>query len=396
MFKKTIEDELSPFIYGKTVSSLSFTNREEELLKLVNNLKQGVNTMLISPRRWGKSSLVEKAILQLNKESARYKTVSIDLFSVPSQQYFLEIFAREVIKASSNKWEDWMQTAKNAFKQLNPKIQIGINPSIDFTITFDWQELNKYPDEVLDLPRVLGEQKNIRYVICLDEFQNLAQLDDYEIFEKQMRAIWQRQKNVTYCLYGSKRHMMTDIFNTPSKPFYRFGDIMLLSKIKEDKWITFIVSSFKKSGKEISRKNAAYLPQLMKNHSWYVQQLAHYTWQNTGKKASVFEINKALAEVIRANSPLYQREIELLTNAQVNLLKAISQKEKQLTAKATLDKYKLGSSAAVVKNKTMMLHQDLLNEEQGTYHFLDPVFELWFRKIYFGEDYLLLDNESKK
>jgi len=395
MFKKKAEEELSPFIYGKTVSSLSFTNREEELLKLVNNLKQGINTMLISPRRWGKSSLVEKAVLHLNKESGRYKTVSIDLFSVPSQHYFLEIFAREVIKASSNKWEDWMQVAKNAFKKLNPKIQIGVNPSIDFTITFDGQELSKYPDEVLDLPRVLGEQKNIRYVICLDEFQNLAQLDDYEVFEKQMRAVWQRQKNVTYCLYGSKRHMMKDIFNTPSKPFYRFGDIMLLPKIKEEKWVSFIVSSFKKTGKNISKKDAAFIPKLMNNHSWYVQQFAHYTWQNTTTTAEVFEMNKALAELIRANSPLYQREIELLTNAQVNLLKAITQKESQLTAKATLEKYKLGTSAAVVKNRTMMIHQDLLNQEKGSCEFLDPAFELWFRFVFFKEDYLLPQKEKK-
>ena len=72
-------------------------------------------------------------------------------------------------------------------------------------------------------------------IICLDEFQNLAFFKDFENFEKKLRATWQRQKSVTYCLYGSHKHMMTEIFNNPSKPFYRFGDIMLLQKIETNK-----------------------------------------------------------------------------------------------------------------------------------------------------------------
>ncbi|MEY2829756.1 MAG: hypothetical protein RIQ33_1614 [Bacteroidota bacterium] len=92
------------------------------------------------------------------------------------------------------------------------------------------------------------------------------------------------QKHVTYCLYGSKRHMMTDTFNNPSKPFYRFGEIMLLSKIETKKWISFIIKSFVTTGKTIYEKTANTIPLVMKNHSWYVQQLSHYIWSLTKKK----------------------------------------------------------------------------------------------------------------
>jgi AAA+ ATPase superfamily predicted ATPase len=96
----------SPFIYGTTVSTYSFTDREEETKKLKKNLLDGINTTLISPRRWGKSSLVEKVIMEIEGEEKNTKIVLIDLFSVGSENEFLEIFAKEVIKSSSSNWQD--------------------------------------------------------------------------------------------------------------------------------------------------------------------------------------------------------------------------------------------------------------------------------------------------
>ena len=127
-----------------------------------------------------------------------------------------------------------------------PKLSVGIDPDTDFSISFEWQDLKNNGDEILNLPEIIAKKKKIRFIICLDEFQNLATFKDYSNFEKKLRASWQRHKLVTYCLFGSKRHMMSDIFNNPAKPFYRFGDIMLLRKIETKQWIKFICESFKK------------------------------------------------------------------------------------------------------------------------------------------------------
>lgn len=374
----------APFIYGKTVSSVAFTNREDVQEKLLMNLTQGINTMLISPRRWGKSSLVEHAMLTVKKKHPTIKVVMLDLFTTANQQEFLELFAREVIKASSTKWEDWMQTGKSFFKQIIPKLSVGLNPSSDFEVQFDWKELQKYPDEVLSLPDRLGQEKKCRFIVCIDEFQNLVEYDDFEPLEKKMRAIWQKQKHTSYCLYGSKRHMMTAIFNKPSRPFYRFGDIILLGKIERNKWTSFIQKNFKRTGKIISKKNAELIPTLMNDHSWYVQQLANYTWQKTNTEVSEQHIQDALQELIYANSPLYQREIEILSKKQVNLLKAIAKRELQLSSAETMQRYDLGTSASVVKNRTILEQSDVIHELNGRYEFLDPAFELWFNKVFFG------------
>lgn len=384
-----MQQELSPFLFGRTVSDLGFTNREKDLDKLYKNLTQGINTMLISPRRWGKSSLVEKLILELKTKNPTIKVVNLDLFSVSSEEEFLEMFAREVIKASSTMWQEWIQSAKDFFKQLTPILTVGIDPMNDFSLGFDWNQLKKHRSEILDLPEKLANDKNCRFIICLDEFQNLATFHEFEFLEKSMRAIWQRQKSVSYCLYGSKRHMMTDIFDNPSKPFYRFGDIMLLQKIKREKWISFIVESFSNTKKEITPDLAELIPTLMQDHSWYVQQLAHYTWQKTKKKATKREVQLAFSELIDANSPLYMREVEGLSVTQLNFLKAVAKKEDKLSSMEMLLKYRLGTSANVVKNKAILLKADILDEFNGKLSFLDPAFEYWFLRQYFRQEKMI-------
>lgn len=381
--------DISPFIYGFTVSENSFTNREDEVKKLKENLLQGINTTVISPRRWGKSSLVEKVVDDINREEKNVKTVVMDLFSYAREEEFLEAFARETIKASSTKWEDWMSTAKEVFKQLIPKVSFGVDPETDFNIGFHWEDLKKHRSEILNLPETIAEKKKIRFVICLDEFQNVASFPAFETFEKQLRAVWQRHKRVSYCLYGSKRHMMIDIFNNSSKPFYRFGDILLLPKIKEEKWVKFIKESFKETKKEIPDNLAEKIPQLMKNHSWYVQQLSHYTWQKTNKKTTKAQLNAALNELINANTPLYQREIEGLSSTQVNLIKAIVMGENKLTSARVMDEYKLGTPRNVSKNRDMLIFNDMVNKENKDFDLLDPAFELWFKKQYFNISYTL-------
>ncbi|MGN6645754.1 MAG: AAA family ATPase [Cytophaga sp.] len=379
----------SPFIYGTTVSTHAFTNREAEAAKLRNNLLNGINTIIISPRRWGKSSLVEKVVMEINKKEKKTKTVIIDLFTVGSEEEFLEMFAREVIKASSPKWQEWLASGKEFFNKLIPKLSIGLDPTNDFSLSFDWKELKKNSEEVLNLPETIGKKKGLKFIICLDEFQNISSFNGYADLEKKLRSYWQRQKLVTYCLYGSKRHMMTEIFNNAGKPFYRFGDIMLLPKIETKKWVAFITKGFQDTGKFIDEKTAERIAGLMKNHSWYVQQLAHYTWNLTHKKASVTEINNALTELIYANTPLYQNEIENISITQLNFLKAVVKGETQFTSAAVMNTYALGTPRNVSKNKSLLINTDLIHEIDGIFQFVDPAFELWFRKQFLNQSYLI-------
>ncbi len=382
----SMQEIYSPFIFGNTVSTEGYTNREDEAFRLKQNLLGGINTILISPRRWGKSSLVERVLIDINKSNKKCRTVLLDLFTVNNEVEFFELFTREVIKATSTKWEDWVRDTKSFLSHLVPTVHVGVNPHLDFTVKYEHEKVREFADEILNLPERIAKEKGIRMIICLDEFQNLTDLVEYEPLEKKMRAIWQRQKLVSYCLFGSKRHMLEAIFNNPSKPFYRFGDLMLLPKISEEPWVKFIQSSFRKTGKSIGKDIAVTIPRLMKNHSWYVQQLSHYVWNHSRAGGAIDKqiIQNALSELIFANQPLYQREIEGMSTTQINLLKAIYQREKQLTASAVMKNYALGTPRNVSKNRSILEGRDMIiKDETGIYEFLDPAFELWFGKQYF-------------
>jgi len=376
--------ETSPFKYGITVSGTSFTNREKETKHLKQNFLHGINTIIISPRRWGKSSLVEKVALEVCKRR-KIKIVMLDMFTVDSEEAFMELFAREVIKASTSKWQEWVNVAKSAFKSIVPRLSFSIDPHNDFNLGFEWEVAKEHKDEILNIPEVIAKEKGFKFVICLDEFQRIADFNKYQDFEKLLRAVWQRQKNVSYCIYGSKRHMMTDIFHNSSKPFYRFGDVLMLDKISGENWVSFIIFGFSCLNKSIDKNMAGKIAEKMKNHPWYVQQLSQMVLHLTHKKAGEKEIEEGIQQIIQSNSPFYEREVEILSNTQVNLLKAILKGENKFTAKKVMDGYNLGSPNNVRKNKIILINADIVESNNGRYEFLDPVFSIWFSKKYFGK-----------
>ncbi len=368
----------SPFQYGKLAEGRDFINRVEEKRDLKRNLYSGINTMLISPRRWGKSSLVREAMKELAGEHDDVRICYIDAFTIRSEEEFYQVFAREIVKATSSSWETWITTAKEYLKALSPKISIGADPVTDFSISLEVRPMKENELELLDLPEKIAQGKGIRIIVCIDEFQNLANLKTYEALESRMRSVWQKQQRTSYCLYGSKRHMMIDIFNSSSKPFYRFGQIMFLNKIDGQEWVRFIVKSFAGTGKKISKELASRLVDAVDRHSWYVQQLAHFTWAMTEEAATEEILQRAIDQIITTNLPLFQNECESLPASQLNLLVAIASGERALTSTAVMRDYNLGTPQNVSKNKLALQKRDILDKTADGFAFLDPVFEKWF------------------
>ena len=372
----------SPFQYGKLAAGSTFVNRVREKQELKSNLYSGINTMLISPRRWGKSSLVKEAMKELVEERPDVRVCFLDVFTVRSEEEFYQLFAKEVIKATSNSWETWISNATEFLKTLSPKISIGVDPMTDFSIGLEYHRVKENERELLELPEKIACSKGITIIVCIDEFQSLAGLKNYGHLEGEMRSVWQHHQKVSYCLYGSKRHMMIEIFNSSSKPFYRFGQLMFLQKIDETEWIKFIMNSFRRTGKEISTEDAGLIVEKVKSHSWYVQQLSHFVWSATRKAVTVEIVDKAFSQIVNTNLPLYVAECEALSITQLNLLIAIAKGESVLTGATTMSKYKLGTPQNVSKNKIVLEQKDILDKTVEGFYFLDPVFEFWFKSEY--------------
>ena len=142
----------------------------------------------------------------------RLRVCHIDLFNVRSEARFYSLLAQKVIAAASSKWEEAVENAKNFLPRLVPRISIGTDPANEVSIDFDRDAMKHDSDEVLDLAEKLAAQKGLKIIICVDEFQNIAEFTDPDYFQKQLHARWQRHQHVAYCLCGSKRHMMMEVF----------------------------------------------------------------------------------------------------------------------------------------------------------------------------------------
>lgn len=371
--------ENKPFIFGVAASGDNFTDREKETERLLLNFRHGVNTVLISPRRWGKTSLVQKVCRKA--QSDKLKIVYLDIFSCRSDKDFYDAFAAAVLKQTSSKLEEWLENVRMFLSRISPKISMGPDPMTDFSISLEMNPKSEDIDEILQLPEKIAQKKGYNIVICIDEFQQIAEFKDSKTFQKRLRSVWQLQKSVSYCLFGSKKHLMNELFEKRSLPFYKFGDAIYLQKIDTQDWVKYICSRFEATGKHISKELAEKICKTVDNHSSYVQQLAWLVWIHTDKVATKADFDVAYQDIIDQNTPLFEKQTENLTTYQMNFLRAITDGvQDEFTSQEVLQKYQLGSSANVSTIKRALVNKELIEVEKRRVTIPDPILTQWLKR----------------
>ena len=370
----------TPFVYGKVADNENFTDREQDLNYLANNFKGLINTIIISPRRWGKTSLVNKAVDEFAK-SSDYIVCKIDIFNCRTEEQFYTAFANSVLKSSFTAWEEFIGSAKKYLMRMLPKIAMSDN-SQNFELSFgiDFKDHNLSFDEILDLPQTIAKDKNKSLIVCIDEFQNINEYNDSLGFQQKLRSHWQLHNNVCYCLYGSKRHMLLNIFSDNQMPFYKFGDIHFLEKISRPDWVVFIEKRFNDTGKKIAPELCGIIADKTKNHPYYTQQLSQQVWLRTTYESSAEIVNEAFDALVNQLSLLFSNIIDSLTAKQISFLVALANGEKNFSSQETLRKYDLGTSANIKNLKQVALNKDIIDIlPENIIEFQDPIFEYWLK-----------------
>ncbi len=375
----------TPFIFGKIATEKNFTDREMETAYLVQNFTSLINTIIISPRRWGKSSLVNKAAKLAMEQDTKLRICHIDLFNVRNEEHFYALLAQKVIAATSTKWEEAVENTKSFFSHLVPKISIGTDPTNEVSIDFDWEAVKHNPDEVLDLAEKIAKKKGLKIVICVDEFQNISEFTDPDYFQKKLRSHWQQHQNVAYCLYGSKRHMMMEVFTNSSKPFYKFGNLMFLNKIDTPYLVEFFNCRFADTGKSINEDAANLIAELVDNHPYYAQQLAQQSWLRTKGECTVEIVRAAHAALVEQLSLLFVTITETLTTQQLNYLKALIAGEKAISSTDVMHRYQISSTTSIARSKAALIKNDILDNKAGEISFQDPIYAYWLKTEFFAK-----------
>lgn len=371
-----------PFTYGKIVADSDFTDRTEETKKLFDNIMSLTNTAIISPRRWGKSSLVNKAINIVSQSENEILFVKMNAFKCETMQDFYELFAKRVIESVSTSAQTLLSNAKDFIMHLIPKLSI-LDPAGQYELSFGI-DLHNNPigEDILDLPQKIASRRGKKVIVCIDEFQQIGEMPDTERFQKILRNHWQEQKDVAYILYGSKKHMMLNIFGEYNSPFYKFGDLMFLPKISNADWVEYVTGRFKDTGKEIPVQTASYLADLVENHSYYVQQLAQYSWLRTENICTEQTVDDALQSMLDSMNLQFVNLMDSLTEKQRSFLVAVSEGVQNLSSLDTLSKYRLGTSGNIRILKGALKKRDLIDETAGKIELQDPVFKKWLISVY--------------
>lgn len=366
------------FEFGKTVSGNTFTDRKKETEKLVSNFNYGVNTFMVSPRRWGKTSLVKK-VKELT-ENDNLKVVYVDVQRCRNKEEFCERVASAVLTQTSNKIEEWIGHAKEFLSRFSIGVNASPDPMTEMSIKLQISPKERSIDDLLQLPERIAERKGFRIVLCIDEFQQIGNYPDSLQFQTELRSVWQHHEYTSYCLFGSRKHMMEALFDDETKPFYKFGDILYLPRISANYWVKYITDKFKQEEKQITRNQALWIVEKVDGNSSYVQQLSWYVFQRTTKKVSDRTLNEALRELIEQCNDLFETKTDDLTAYQMNFLRAIANGHHTgLSSAQIIHEYHLGSSANVNIIKKSLTDKDLILTENKEIYLADPVMGLWLQ-----------------
>ena len=367
------------FVFGKPVEGMSFTDREQESARLSANFTAGINTFIISPRRWGKTSLVKKVISD-NKDGGRLY-VFMDVFKAKTPSDFCEILANAVFKQTSTALDELWESVKSFLERINVGLRLAPDQQSKLDLDFGLSKETTSLEAILSLPQKIAEKKNVEIVVCIDEFQQIALFEDSLTFQKMLRGVWQNQKNVTYCLFGSKKHMMEGLFDEESKPFFKFGDIIYLNRIPLPYWRDFITGKFSSAGKTITEEQIEEICRTVDYNSSYVQQLCWYVFLFSSDKVTEEDVQKGIEELIVQNTALFESRTEVLTPVQMRFLMAVANGiHDGFSTSEIISKYKLGSSASSVTTRKALLDKGLLAMESGKTVLADPVMGLWLRQ----------------
>jgi len=373
----------NPFVYGEVVPGEAFVDREAELDRLIADLGNGQKVFLISPRRYGKSSLIRQALESLRRRGAL--TIDVTVSSYSSYLAFLEGYAR-AIAAVESKWDRARTWLTEAISSTRPEIRYepkdtGLGRfSVAFPLVTTARDLNRLANEVFALPGKLAAERKRTIVVALDEFQAIDSFNGGSV-EHTLRAAAQHQRQVGYVFAGSEPSLMEKMIG-PRRPFYKAGPVMRLQKISPTVFGDFINRRFTKSGIKPEAGLADAIVDLSGNLPYDVQRLAHEAWDDVrsrgGRKATLEDLHGTLARLLSEQETLFEALWQRLTLQQRATLRAVVlQGGREIHSADARSRHRLGGPSSIQTALAALTKQDVLLKEGPRYVVVDSLLREW-------------------
>jgi uncharacterized protein len=377
----------NPFVYGEVVSASTFVNRVVELDRLVGDLTAGQKIFLISPRRYGKSSLIRQALTSLGRSGTL--TVEVTVSSFSSYVAFLEGYARALM-AAETKWDRARTWLRDAVRSARAEVRYVPDPtlttpgsgslSVSFPTVRSDRDVSRLAQEVFALPARLSAARKRPVVVALDEFQAIGEFNGGSV-EHAMRAAVQHQRDVGYVFAGSEPSLMERML-TPKRPFYKAGPVMRLEKIPADEFAEFIEARFTKSGIRPEPGLGLAIVDLAGNLPYDVQRLAHETWDSvrvgSRKKATLDDLHQALKRLLVEQDTMFEALWQRLTLPQRAVLRSVVLEDgRELMSADNRTRHRLGGASTVQAALGALRRDDVISREGDRYVVVDSLLREW-------------------
>ena len=379
----------TPFIYNGYVTDKNFIGRATERKILANLIKAGEHVSIYEPPKTGKMSLLMQVFSDLKNERTQFVVAMVDMLNVRTLEDFLMKFGTAVIKLSASTPDDYASIVETYLDGTH-----FVFDRVQFINTGQVLSLNWKPDEndiaeLMMLPQKLALAKGMRYVVVLNEFQNLMNADEYEtvfkIMETQMK---ERDRKAPYqavfVMMGGMVNAMKLIFDE-KRYFYRQVNRVALSNVDTKEIIEYVVKGFLSGmGKSFDRNLAMGACELFKSNLWYINHLAAIC--DALSKGFVTEtmMTDALESMISVHQIRFMSIVNDLTDHQLSLLRAVLDGVVKFSASDVIEKYHLNSSANVRRVKDALKKKEVITfNEKDEPLVIDPLFEYGLRRTYF-------------
>jgi uncharacterized protein len=376
----------NPFVYGEVVPAAAFADRLDELNRLVADLADGQKVFLISPRRYGKSSLIRRALAAVARGGAL--TVEVTVSSFSSYVAFLEGYARALI-AAETKWDRARSWLREAIRSTRAEVRYSPGETTigDITVSFPTvrtaRDVSRLAQEVFALPGRLAEARGRKLVVALDEFQAIGAFNGGSV-EHAIRAAVQHQRDVGYVFAGSEPSLMERMLG-PKRPFYKAGPVIRLDKIPADVFAGFIDARFSRSGFKPDAGLGAAVVELAGNLPYDVQRLAHETWDEVRaggrRRATLDDLHQALRRLLAEQQTIFEAVWQRLTLAQRAVLRAVVVEDgRNLLSADVRERHRLGGASTVQAALAALVRDDVVAREGDRYAVVDSLLREWIAR----------------
>lgn len=372
----------NPFIVTGKIEPEYFCDRVTESARLVKSVTNGNNMVIISPRRMGKTGLIQFCY-DKPEIAGEYYTFFIDILHTSSLREFTYLLGREIYETLLPRSRKMANLFIQTIKSISGKF--GFDPITGMpTFNVELGDIDR-PEYTLDEIFQYLAHADKPCIVAIDEFQQIAKYPEKNI-EAQLRTHIQKLRNCNFIFAGSERHMMQEMFTSAARPFYHSADMLELKAIVPEIYIPFIVGHFKTRNRRIAPNDVEQVYNLFKGHTYYVQKTFNEAFADTpeGEECTLETIRAAIDNMVASNDTIFREILSNIPEKQKELLYAIAKEgeAERITSAAFIKRHSLASASSVQSAMKKLLEKDIITEINKVFSVTDKLFAMWMNGLY--------------